>query len=267
MISVRNIVKAFGGMRAVDDCSFDIADGTITGLIGPNGAGKSTLFGIIAGFEPPDSGHIYLGDEDITALPPHRRFHRGLLRTFQTPRGFENMTVLESLMMVPAHQTGESLAGAWFRWGRVKAEERRIREKAEDVLEFLQLTHLRDTLAGRLSGGQKKLVELGRTMMTDARVVLLDEPGAGVNRTLLARLAEDIKRLNLERGYTFCIIEHDMDLIAHLCHPVVCMAQGRVLAEGSMAEIRADERVLDAYLGGDPSQAGTSADETREAAP
>ncbi|MDX1609920.1 MAG: ABC transporter ATP-binding protein [Halofilum sp. (in: g-proteobacteria)] len=250
MISIQDIVKTFGGLRAVDGCSFDVGEGTITGLIGPNGAGKTTLFNIVAGFLRPDSGRVLLADEDVTHMPPHQRFHRGLVRTFQIPHEFGGMTVLENLMLVPAGQHGESVAEVLLRPGRVRRQEREVRERAQDVLEFLQLTHVRDQLAGNLSGGQKKLLELGRTMMTDARVVLLDEPGAGVNRTLLAKLAEDIRRLNRERGYTFCIIEHDMDLIAELCDPVVVMAQGSVLMQGTMTEVRANEEVLAAYLGG-----------------
>jgi len=250
MISVDSIVKTFGGLRAVDGCTFDVPAGSITGLIGPNGAGKSTLFNIVAGFLRPDEGHVHLGGEDITALPPHRLFHKGLVRTFQVPHEFGRMTVIENLMVVPAAQAGERVTDVLFRFARVREQERTVRERAEDVLEFLQLAHVRNELAGNLSGGQKKLLELGRTMMADAKVVLLDEPGAGVNRTLLARLAEDIRRLNRDRGYTFCIIEHDMDLIAELCDPVVVMAQGRVLTQGTMDEIRHNEEVLEAYLGG-----------------
>ena len=250
MIEVEDIVKTFGGLRAVDGCSFRVPPGSITGLIGPNGAGKSTLFNIAAGFLEPDAGRVLLDGEDVTALPAHRRFHRGLVRTFQIPHEFGRMSVIENLMIVPPGQSGERVHQSLFRFGRVRREERAVRERAEDVLEFLQLTHLRDELAANLSGGQKKLLELGRTMMTEARVVLLDEPGAGVNRTLLARLAEDIRRLNRERGYTFCIIEHDMDLIAELCNPVIVMAQGSVLTQGTMAEVRSNEAVLEAYLGG-----------------
>ncbi|MEX1081988.1 MAG: ABC transporter ATP-binding protein [Halofilum sp. (in: g-proteobacteria)] len=255
MISVHNIVKQFGGLRAVDGCSFDVPAGSITGLIGPNGAGKSTLFAIAAGFLRPDEGRVTLAGEDITHLPPHRRFHKGLVRTFQVPHEFSQMTVLENLMLVPAEQSGEQVWNVLLRYRRVRVRERAVRERAEDVLEFLQLTHVRDELAGNLSGGQKKLLELGRTMMTDARVVLLDEPGAGVNRTLLARLADDIQRLHRERGYTFCIIEHDMDLIARLCDPVVVMAEGRVLTQGTMDEVRQNESVREAYLGGTPENA------------
>ena len=243
MIQVSNVSKSFGGVLAVDTCSLNIRAGTVTGLIGPNGAGKSTLFHIIAGFISPDSGTLALQGEDITGLPPHRLFHKGLLRTFQIPHEFDRMTLLENLMLVPPNQCGESVWNPLLFWKRMCLQER-------EVLEFLHLTHLAYELAGNLSGGQKKLLELGRTMMTEAKLVLLDEPGAGVNRTLLGKLAEDIRRLNTERGYTFCIIEHDMDLIMHLCHPVIVMAQGTVLAQGSMQELRANRRVQEAYLGG-----------------
>jgi len=254
VIRVENIVKSFGGLVAVDGCSFEIASGTITGLIGPNGAGKSTLFNIAAGFEKPDSGKVFLGGEDVTGMPPHRLFHKGLIRTFQVPHEFDRMTVLENLMIVPPNQCGESVLAPIIFWKRVCLEESEVRCRAEEVLEFLQLTHLKHELAGNLSGGQKKLLELGKTMMTEARMVLLDEPGAGVNRTLLGKLASDIRRLNHERGYTFCIIEHDMDLIMDLCHPVVVMAQGKVLAQGSMEELRRNKQVQEAYLGGSVEQ-------------
>ena len=250
MISVRQVYKSFGGIDAVRGCSLDVPAGAITGLIGPNGAGKTTLFNIIAGFMRPTSGQILLDDEVVTGLPPHRLFSRGLVRTFQIPHVFERMTVLENLMVVPAEQRGENIFTSWFGWRQVQRQDSEIRDRAEDVLEFLNLTRLRDHLAGQLSGGQKKLLELGRTMMSGCRTVLLDEPGAGVNRTLLARLVEDIERLNRERGYTFCVIEHDMDLIARLCDPVIVMAQGSVLTQGSMDEIKKNDAVIEAYLGG-----------------
>jgi len=249
VITIEAISKHFGGLRAVCDCSFDIANGSVTGVIGPNGAGKSTLFAIVAGFLGPDEGRILLDGKDVTRLPAHRRFHAGLVRTFQVPHEFASMTVRENLMVVPPGQSGESLLTAWTRWGKVRREEAAIREKVDEVLDFLEITHVADEPAGTLSGGQKKLLELGRTMMTDARVVLLDEPGAGVNRTLLGKICDTIVRLNRERGYTFCIIEHDMDLIARLCDPVVVMAQGTVLAAGSMDEVRANREVREAYLG------------------
>jgi branched-chain amino acid transport system ATP-binding protein len=248
-ISLQRISKSFGGLRAVDNCSFDVNRGSITGLIGPNGAGKTTVFNMIAGFLKPTSGQILFDGQDVTGLSAEKLFHLGIVRTFQIPHEFKRMTVLENLMLVPPAQSGENLFNAWLRWPRVRQEEHQVRERANEVLEILKITHIRDELAGQISGGQKKLLELGRTMMTDAKVVLLDEPGAGVNRTLMGELAEMIRQLNVEQGYTFCIIEHDMDLIAELCDPVIVMAEGTVLAEGHMDEIRRNEAVLEAYLG------------------
>lgn len=250
MIKVENIVKRFGGLTAVDGCSLEVPAGSITAVIGPNGAGKTTLFSIIAGFLKPNAGRVLMDGEDITGMSPPQLFRKGLVRTFQIPHELPRMTVLENLMLVPEAQSGERLLSAWLSPGQVRREEREIRTRAEEVLEFLSLYELRHELAGRLSGGQKKLLELGRTMMTEPRVVLLDEPAAGVNRTLLGKLTAAIRQLNEERGYTFVVIEHDMDMIAELCHPVIVMAQGKVLAEGSMAEIRRNPAVLEAYLGG-----------------
>ncbi len=249
MITVENLHKHFGGFHAVDGASLVIAPGSITGLIGPNGAGKTTLFNVIAGRLKPTSGRVLMGGEDITGLAPHDLFHKGVLRTFQIAHEFASMTVRENLMMVPAGQAGETLWNAWFGRGRISAEERALAAKAEGVLDFLTIGHLAGEKAGNLSGGQKKLLELGRTMMVDARIVFLDEVGAGVNRTLLNTIADAIRRLNAERGYTFCVIEHDMDFIARLCDPVIVMAEGKVLAQGTAAEVRADERVIEAYLG------------------
>ncbi|MYE02774.1 MAG: ABC transporter ATP-binding protein [Alphaproteobacteria bacterium] len=249
MIRVADVSKRFGGVAAVDGASLEIAEGSITGLIGPNGAGKTTLFNLIAGVLAPDAGQVFLGGEDVTGLKPHELFHRGLLRTFQIAHEFSTLTVRENLMTVPARQTGESLLGAWLRPGIVREEERANREKADEVIDFLSLGPVADELAGNLSGGQKKLLELGRTMMADARIVLLDEVGAGVNRTLLRRITESILRLNLERGYTFCMIEHDMEFISRLCDPVIVMVEGAVLTEGPADRVMADEAVIEAYLG------------------
>jgi branched-chain amino acid transport system ATP-binding protein len=249
MISVQHVSKSFGGIHAVDDCSLEVAKGSVTGLIGPNGAGKSTLFNIIAGLMAPDKGNIRLDGEDVTGWPAHLLFHRGLARTFQIAQEFSRMTVIENLMTVPPKQTGENLLRAWFSWGKVLSEERALRDRAREVLGQLRLAHLEREYAGNLSGGQKKLLELGRTMMIRPKVVLLDELGAGVNRTLLGELAGEIERLNRDHGYTFFVIEHDMDLIARLCQPVIVMAEGRVLTQGSMAEIRRNEAVIEAYLG------------------
>jgi branched-chain amino acid transport system ATP-binding protein len=250
LIVVENVSRRFGGIVAVDRCSLRVEGGRITGLIGPNGAGKTTLFNIVAGFLQPTGGRVLLDGRDVTGLAPHRLFHLGLVRTFQIPQVLERMSVLENLMVVPAGQAGESLLACWLGWRRVLRQEAAIRRRAENVLKFLSLGRLGDELAGNLSGGQKKLLELGRALMSGCKTVLLDEPGAGVNRTLLASLVESIRILNRDRGYTFCIVEHDMDLIAELCDPVIVMAEGRVLTEGGFDEVRQNRDVLEAYLGG-----------------
>jgi branched-chain amino acid transport system ATP-binding protein len=249
MIVVDDLHKHFGGFRAVDGASLEIRKGSITGLIGPNGAGKTTLFNCIAGRYRPTSGRVTMDGEDITGLPPHELFHKGLLRTFQIAHEFSSMTVRENLMVVPPGQSGETLWNAWFARGRIRQEEAELARKADEVLDFLTISHLADEKAGNLSGGQKKLLELGRTMMVEAKVVFLDEVGAGVNRTLLNTIADAIVRLNRERGYTFCVIEHDMDFIGKLCDPVIVMAEGKVLAEGPAAHIMENEAVIEAYLG------------------
>jgi branched-chain amino acid transport system ATP-binding protein len=249
MIVVEDVSKHFGGFRAVDGATMQIAEGSITGLIGPNGAGKTTLFNVIAGVLKPTGGRVTMQGEDITGLPPHELFHKGLLRTFQIAHEFSSMTVRENLMMVPGGQSGEALWNTWFHRGRIAQEEAALLKKADEVLEFLTIDHLKDEKAGNLSGGQKKLLELGRTMMVDAKIVFLDEVGAGVNRTLLNTIGDAIIRLNKERGYTFVVIEHDMDFIGRLCDPVICMAEGKVLAEGTLDQIKANEQVIEAYLG------------------
>ncbi|MDN3525391.1 ABC transporter ATP-binding protein [Halomonas sabkhae] len=249
IIDVHNVNKAFGGLQVIDDCSIQVGQGSVTGLIGPNGAGKSTLFNIIAGALPLDSGRVELEGEDITNRPANELFHKGLLRTFQIAHEFAHMTALENLMMVPPRQAGENLFNTWFKPGAVGREEAEVRRRAHEVIDFIGLHHVRNELAGNLSGGQKKLLELGRTMMTDAKIVLLDEIAAGVNRTLLGDLIRNIERLNQEMGYTFLVIEHDMDMIARLCDPVIVLAQGSVMVEGTIEQIRNDERVIEAYFG------------------
>ena len=251
MITVTDIVMAFGGFRAVDGATLTIPEGSITGLVGPNGAGKTTLFNVVAGNLHPTAGTVTMAGRDITGLPPHELFHLGLLRTFQIAHEFSSMTVRENLMVVPPGQLGESIWNTWFRRRAIAAEEREIAQRADEVLSFLTIDHLADEKAGNLSGGQKKLLELGRTMMTDARIVFLDEVGAGVNRTLLGTIGDAIERLREERGYTFCMIEHDMDFIGRLCDPVIVMAEGHVLAEGTIQEIKSNEAVIEAYLGTD----------------
>ncbi len=249
MIRVENISKHFGGIKAVDNVSINIARGSITGLIGPNGAGKTTLFNIIAGLYTPSAGRVFLDGEEITGLKPHQLFRKGLLRTFQIAHEFSRLSVTENLMMVPGGQSGESLINAWFRRAGVEQEEQAIHDKAMAVIEFLNLDHIADELAGNLSGGQKKLLELGRTMMVDAKVVFLDEVGAGVNRTLLREVGDAIIKLNQDQGYTFCMIEHDMEFIGRMCDPVICMAEGAVLAEGTAEQVQNNEDVIEAYLG------------------
>ena len=249
MIIVDNIHKHFGGFRAVDGTTLEIKKNSITGLIGPNGAGKTTLFNVIAGDYKPTSGKVFLDNEDITDLPPHKLFEKGVLRTFQIPHEFSTMSVLENLMMVPGDQTGEEIINSWFRRKTILDEEEKIKQKAIEVTKFLTIDHLLYEKAGNLSGGQKKLLELGRTMMVDAKIVLLDEVGAGVNRTLLKTIGDAIVRLNKERGYTFCMIEHDMEFITKLCDPVIVLAEGKVLAEGNIQDIKKNEEVIEAYLG------------------
>lgn len=250
MLVVKNLSKRFGGLHAVDGCSFNVSEGTITGLIGPNGAGKTTVFNLLTGFFKPDKGTVHLHAEEITGLPPYRVFRKGIARTFQIPREWKEMTVLENLMLVPTEQLGERIWNPFFKGRRVRRQEEMIREKAHEVLDFLQLSGLRDEYAGRLSGGQKKLLELAKTMMIDPTLVLLDEPGAGVNRTLLKRLADSIRRLCTEKKTTFLLIEHDMDFVMRLCDPVIVMSEGRKLTEGTPTEVQQNQDVLDAYLGG-----------------
>jgi branched-chain amino acid transport system ATP-binding protein len=250
LLRLDNVSKAFGGLRAVNDCTLEVARGSITALIGPNGAGKTTLFGIVSGFHRPDTGRVYLDGEDVTGLPPHQLFHRGLCRTFQIPREHKSMTVLENLMLVPANQLGERFWNPVLRPRAVQRQERRIRDKAHEVLDFLTLRHLENEYAGTLSGGQKKLLELARTLMADPKIILLDEPAAGVNPTLMARILEKIELLNAERGITFLLIEHDIPLVMGLCDPVIVLNHGMKLAEGSPELVRNDPRVLEAYLGG-----------------
>jgi len=249
ILQIDNLSKYFGGLAAVSNCSLKIKKGSITGIIGPNGSGKTTLFNLIAGNLKPSEGKVLFNKEDITGVPSYELFSKGILRTFQIAHEFTNLTVLENLMMVPGNQSGEKLANALLKPALVNKEEEKIRSKAYEVIEFLNLKHLSNELAGNLSGGQKKLLELGRTMMVDAKLVLLDEVGAGVNRALLKDLGTAILRLNKEKNYTFCMIEHDMDFISRMCDPVIVMSEGSVLFEGKSEEVKKNERVIESYLG------------------
>jgi len=249
MLVARDIVKAFGGVRAVDGVSFTIERGTITGLIGPNGAGKTTLFNCIAGLFSPTSGTLTLDGARIDGLSSDRIFRAGLGRTFQIPRPFPEMTVLDNVMLAPIGQHGERFWASWLTPGRVAREEAAVREKARHWIAFVGLEHLIDQPARVLSGGQRKLLELARVLVADPKLILLDEPGAGVNPRLLDEIVATIARLN-EGGVTFLVIEHNMDLVMSLCRPVMVMAQGKLLAQGEAAAVQADPRVVEAYLGG-----------------
>ena len=249
MLGINNLYKSFGGIQAIKDVSLKIEKSSITALIGPNGAGKTTLFNIINGSIKPDSGSVTLNDTDITGYEPHQLFNLGILRTFQIAHEFSSLTVRDNLMMVPPNQTGESIMNTWFRQKKIKQEEQDILEKTNDVLDFLQLKHIANEYAGNLSGGQKKLLELGRTMMVKPQIVLLDEVGAGVNRTLLNTIGDAILRLNKDLNYTFCMIEHDIDFISRLCDPVIVMAEGSILMKDEISKVRKNEEVIEVYLG------------------
>ncbi|WP_115863807.1 ABC transporter ATP-binding protein [Halorussus litoreus] len=317
ILDVEDLRKTFGGITAVDGATFEVEEGTITGLIGPNGAGKTTTFNLISGFYTPDGGEIRYRGTDLQGIMrpsdaeqgiwmsasgltfggagiavvasggasalalggaalvgagmgaglyqieerlkdryvdfahnrPFRVSQAGLSRTFQITRELQGMTVLENLMLAPQDQPGENLANAWFRRKAVANAEEDVREEASTMLEFLELDHLADEQAGNLSGGQRKLLELGRVLMTDPELILLDEPVAGVNPTLTTKLLERIENLR-DQGYTFCIVEHDMEVIMNLSDTIIVMDQGKKLMQGTPEEVRNDQRVIDAYLGG-----------------
>ena len=249
MLEIKNLYKNFGGIQAISNVSLTIQESSITALIGPNGAGKTTLFNIINGSIRPDAGYIKLNNINITGYEPHQLFNLGILRTFQIAHEFSSLTVRDNLMMVPPNQIGESILNTWFTPKKIKIEEKEILNKAKEVLDFLQLKHLENEYAGNLSGGQKKLLELGRTMMVKPKIVLLDEVGAGVNRTLLNTIGDAILRLNKELNYTFCMIEHDIDFISRLCDPVIVMAEGSVLMTDTISKVKENEEVIQVYLG------------------
>ena len=249
MLRIKNLYKSFGGIKAINNVSLKIEKSSITALIGPNGAGKTTLFNIINGSIKPDSGSVKLDDTDITGYEPHQLFNLGILRTFQIAHEFSSLTVKDNLMMVPPNQIGESIINTWFRQKKIEQEEQNILERTNEVLDFLQLKNIANEYAGNLSGGQKKLLELGRTMMVKPKIVLLDEVGAGVNRTLLNTIGDAILRLNKELNYTFCMIEHDLDFISRLCDPVIVMAEGSILMTDKIAKVKKNEKVIEVYLG------------------
>ena len=250
VLEVAGLKKRFGGLVATDDVSFAVERGTITGMIGPNGAGKSTLYNLISGFYEADAGTVRVNDTDVTGRKPHQIAREGLVRTFQTPKKLEGMTVREAMLVGPQSQPGESLLPLWLSPGAVAEAERDHLERAEELLELFEIDHLATELATEVSGGQLKLIELARAIMSEPDVLLLDEPVAGVNPTLSKKLAGFIRQLNEDHGLTFLIIEHDMSFIMELADPIVVLDQGRVLTEGRPDEVRADSRVIDAYLGG-----------------
>jgi len=251
LLETASVSVAFGGFRAVDNVSLRIPAGSISGLIGPNGAGKSTLFNAIVGERPRDSGSIRFEGSAIDHLMPNAIYHRGLARTFQIPRPFSEMTVFENLMLSAPDQIGESWWAPLVARGRIRRRDREISDRAREVLEFTTLDKVADEAAGRLSGGQQKLLELARVLMSSPRMIMLDEPAAGVNPTLTRLLIEKIEELNAN-GCTFLIIEHDMDLVMRHCHPIIGMANGRIIYEGDPDGAQTDPILLDAYLGGVP---------------
>jgi branched-chain amino acid transport system ATP-binding protein len=248
LLQVQGLSKRFGGHAAVREVSFTLAEGCIAGLIGPNGAGKTTLFNGLAGALKPSSGRVLLRGRDITGLRPDEVFHAGLARTFQIPRPFPEMTVLDNVMLAPAGQLGERFWANWLRPAQVRAQEARTLAAARHWLDFVGLSALEHQPARVLSGGQRKLLELARVMVAEPRLVLLDEPGAGVNPALLQQIVERIAMLN-RQGVSFLVIEHNMDLVARLCHPVMVMAQGELLTSGPADAVLSDPRVVEAYLG------------------
>ena len=253
LLEVDGLRKEFGGVVAVDGATFSVAEGSLTGLIGPNGAGKSTTFNCITGIHEPTGGRVTFDGQDITGLAPYTLANRGLVRTFQIARELSDMTVLENVMLAPGGQVGESVIRSVTPGlrGDVIRDEEKVRDRAWETLEFFEIDHLAHENAGNLSGGQRKLLEMARVLMTDPEMILLDEPLAGVNPTLEEKLLERIHRLRREEGLTFLLVEHDMDVIMNNCEHIIVMHQGSVLAEGDAETIKSDERVLEAYLGGD----------------
>jgi branched-chain amino acid transport system ATP-binding protein len=249
ILQTEDVVKAFGGVRALDGCSVGVQEGTITGLIGPNGAGKSTLFNVIVGLFRADAGAIVFRGERVDGFPPYQLVSRGIVKTFQIPRELRSLTVLENLMLCAKDAPGEHILNLFISIRKVRKREKEIQKKAEDLLRFVGLHELRDEYARNLSGGQKKLLELTRALMTDPTLILLDEPVAGVNPTLTVKILNLIEQLR-QQGKTFFLIEHDMDVVMNRCDWIIVLHQGKKLAEGLPGEIKRDTRVVDAYLGG-----------------
>jgi neutral amino acid transport system ATP-binding protein len=249
LLDVEGVVKRFGGVRAVDGASFEVAGGSITALIGPNGAGKTTLFNVLTGFQRGERGSVRLAGEEVLRLPAYAIARRGMVRTFQITKALAAMPVLDNMMLAAPEQPGERFRNLVFRAGAVRAREREVREQALGLLEIFGLGEVADDYAGTLSGGQRKLLELARALMARPRLLLLDEPMAGINPTLGKRLLDHMQRLRREQGVTVLFIEHDMEVVMNHSDRVVVMAEGRVIAEGEPRRVREDPAVIDAYLG------------------
>jgi neutral amino acid transport system ATP-binding protein len=250
ILEIRDVVKRFGGIRAVDGATFGVREGSITALIGPNGAGKTTLFNVVTGFYPGDHGAVSFRGEQIFGRPPHVIAHRGMVRTFQITKALSRMPVIDNMMLAAPDQPGEHLVNVVFRPAAALRREREVRERALELLDIFNLRQLADEYAGTLSGGQRKLLELARALMTEPRMLLLDEPMAGINPVLGRRLLDHMQQLRLAQGVTFLFVEHDMEVVMNHSDRVIVMAEGRVIAEGEPHEVRSDQKVIDAYLGG-----------------
>jgi neutral amino acid transport system ATP-binding protein len=250
ILQARNVVKRFGGIRAVDGATLDVRDGSITALIGPNGAGKTTLFNVLTGFYHADHGTVTFEGTPIVRRPPHSIAQLGMVRTFQITKALARMPVIDNMMLAAPNQPGEHLRNVILRPAAVRRREREVREQAMELLEVFNLAELADEYAGTLSGGQRKLLELARALMARPRLLLLDEPMAGINPTLGRRLLDHMQRLRAEQGVTFLFIEHDMEVVMNHADRVIVMAEGRVIADGEPQEVRRDKAVIDAYLGG-----------------
>ena len=248
-LEVTNLKKSFGGIKAVDVESLNLNRNELTSIIGPNGAGKTTFFDLISGFQDSDEGKVYLNNKNISKSQPYAIARLGMIRTFQLTKVFDRMTVLENMMFSASTVNNDSFLKSLVKLPSQKTTEKKIRDKSFEIMKELNIDHMANSYAREMSGGQKKLLELGRTMMVDAKLVLLDEVGAGVNRTLLKELGTAILRLNKEKNYTFCMIEHDMDFISRMCDPVIVMSEGSVLFEGTSDEVKKNEKVIDSYLG------------------
>jgi branched-chain amino acid transport system ATP-binding protein len=267
IFEAEGVVKRFGGIRAVNGATMKVQRGSITALIGPNGAGKTTFFNLITGFYRPDRGAVSFDGESISGKPPYAIARLGMVRTFQITKALAAMPVIDNMMLAAPDQPGEKLRNVVFRPAKTRAREKEVRDEAMELLEVFNLTKLADAYAGTLSGGQRKLLELARALMTKPRFLLLDEPMAGINPTLGRRLLDHMQRLRREDGVTFLFVEHDMEVVMNHSDRVIVMAEGKVIADGEPHEVRSDQAVIDAYLGGQKADAEEIAEIVGEAPP